>query len=109
MSLNEVIRLLTVHELRLKARESREEEQVLLAKAMSKTKISNEEESSSCGRCRHRSRCSRCKISNEEVEAVVQDEVNREIYTMTRNPLKNPQSNAIIVKGLVTLHMSVEM
>ena len=53
VSLNEVIGSLTVHELRLKEHESREEEQVLLAKAMGKAKISNEEESSSRGRGRH--------------------------------------------------------
>ena len=56
MSLGEVIRSLTVHELRLKERETREEEQVLLAKEMGKAKISNEEESSSRGRGRHRGR-----------------------------------------------------
>ena len=47
--------------------------------------------------------------AEEEVEAMVEDKVNREMKTKTRNPLKNTQSNAIIVKGLVTLHMSVEM
>ena len=62
MSLDEVIGSLTIHELRLKERESREEEQVLLAKAMSTTKLSNKEESSSrnrgrqCGRGRGRGR-----------------------------------------------------
>ena len=50
VSLDEVIRSLTVHELRLKERESRKEEQVLFAKAMSKAKLSNEDESSSRGR-----------------------------------------------------------
>ena len=52
VSLDEVIGSLTVHELRLKEWESREEEQVLLAKAMSKAKLSNEEDSSSRGRGR---------------------------------------------------------
>ena len=47
--------------------------------------------------------------AEEEVEAVDEDEVNREMKTKTRNPLTNPQSNAIIVKGMVILHMSVEM
>ena len=56
VSLDEVIGSLTVHELHLKERESREEEQVLLAKVMSKAKISNVEESSSRGRGRHRGR-----------------------------------------------------
>ena len=42
VSLDKVIGPLTVHELRLKERESREEEQVLLAKALSKAKISSE-------------------------------------------------------------------
>ena len=46
VSLDEVIGSLTIHELRLKERESREEEQVLLEKAMGKAKISIEEESS---------------------------------------------------------------
>ena len=55
VSLDVVIGSLTIHELRLKERESREEEQVLLGKAMSKAKISNEEESSSRGRGRQRS------------------------------------------------------
>ena len=41
VSLDEVIEPLTVHEFRLKKREFREEEQILLAKAMSKTKISD--------------------------------------------------------------------
>ena len=50
VSLHEVIGSLTIHELQLKECESREEEQVLLAKAMSKAKLSNEEESSSHGR-----------------------------------------------------------
>ena len=53
VSLDEVIDSLTVHELRLKERESCEEEQVLLAKAISKAKSSTEE-SSSRGRGRHR-------------------------------------------------------
>ena len=56
VSLDEVIRSLTVHELRLKERESREEKQVILAKATSKAKLSNEEESSSHGRGRQRGR-----------------------------------------------------
>ena len=56
VSLDEVIGSLTVYELRLKERETREEEQILLAKAMGKTNISNEEESSSRGRGRHRGR-----------------------------------------------------
>ena len=56
VSLDEVIGSLTVHELRLKERETREEEQILLAKAMSKRMISIEEESSSRGRGRHRGR-----------------------------------------------------
>ena len=56
VSLDEVIGSLTVHELRLKERETQEEEQVLLAKAMGKAKISNEDESSSRGRGRHRGR-----------------------------------------------------
>ena len=53
MSLDEVISSLTVHELQLKEHESREEEQVLLAKAINKAKSSTEE-SSSRGRGRHR-------------------------------------------------------
>ena len=53
VSLDEVIGSLIVHELRLKERESREEEQVLLAKVMGKAKITNEEESSSRGRGQH--------------------------------------------------------
>ena len=56
VSLDEVIGSLTVHELRLKERETREEEQVLLAKAMGKAKITNEDDSSSRGRGRHRDR-----------------------------------------------------
>ena len=56
VSLDEVIGSLTVHELRLKERESREEWQVLLAKAMSKAKLSNENESSSRGRGKQRGR-----------------------------------------------------
>ena len=54
--LDKLIGSLTVHELRLKEQETREEEQVLLAKAMGKAKITNEEESSSRGRARHRGR-----------------------------------------------------
>ena len=53
VSLDEVIGSLTVHELRLKERESSEEEQVLLAKAISKAKSSTAE-SSSRGRGHHR-------------------------------------------------------
>ena len=54
VSLDEVIGSLTVHELWLKERESREEEQVLLAKALSKANISSKEESLSHGRgCHH--------------------------------------------------------
>ncbi|XP_078447122.1 uncharacterized protein LOC144716003 [Wolffia australiana] len=49
VSLDEVIGSLTVHELRLKERESREEEQALYAKAMSKTKITAEESQSRGG------------------------------------------------------------
>ncbi|CAA7393197.1 unnamed protein product [Spirodela intermedia] len=43
ISLDEVIGSLTVHELQLKERESREEEQTLLARALSKGKITKEE------------------------------------------------------------------
>ena len=50
VSLDEVIGSLIVHELRLKERESREEEHVLLVKALGKDNISFEEESSSRGR-----------------------------------------------------------
>ena len=39
VSLDEIIGSFTVHELRLKERESREEEQTLLAKALNKTKL----------------------------------------------------------------------
>ena len=56
VSHDEVIGSLTVHELRLKERVSREEERVLLAKALSKAKISSEEESSLHGRGHHRGR-----------------------------------------------------
>ena len=56
VSLDEVIGSLTVHELHLKEYESCEEEQVLLAKALSKAKISSKEESSSRGRGRHHGR-----------------------------------------------------
>ena len=42
--------------MRLKERETREEEQVLLVKVMGKAKITNEEDSSSRGRGRHRDR-----------------------------------------------------
>ena len=56
VSLDEVIGSLTVHELRLEEQETREEEQILLAKAIGKTKISNKEESSSRGRGRHHGR-----------------------------------------------------
>ena len=56
MSLDEVIGSLIIHELQLEERESHEEEQVLVAKALSKAKISTAEESSLCGRGRHRGR-----------------------------------------------------
>ena len=56
VSLDEVISSLTSHELRLKERESREEEQALLTKALSKAKISTEDESSLQGKGRHRGR-----------------------------------------------------
>ena len=56
VSLDEVIGSLTVHELWLKERESCEEEQGLLAKALSKSKISTEEESSSHGKGHHQGR-----------------------------------------------------
>ena len=59
VSLDEVIGSLTVHELRLKECESCEEEQVLLAKAISKAKFSTEE-SSSHGRGHHRGH-SKCR------------------------------------------------
>ena len=54
MSLDEIIGSFIVHELRLKERESREEEQTLLAKALNKIKLTSEEESSSRGRGCHR-------------------------------------------------------
>ena len=54
VSLDEVIGSLTVHELRLKERQSCEEEQVLLDSALSKAKISSKEKSLSRGRGRHR-------------------------------------------------------
>ena len=54
VSLDEIIGSFTIHELRLKERESREEEQTLLAKALNKKKLTSEEESSSCGRGCHR-------------------------------------------------------
>ena len=56
VNLDEIIGSFTVHELRLKERESREEEQTLLAKALNKTKLTSEEESSSRGRGHHRGR-----------------------------------------------------
>ncbi|XP_078445049.1 uncharacterized protein LOC144714229 [Wolffia australiana] len=49
ISLDEVIGSLTVHELRLKERETREEEQALLVKSMNKMKMMNEGASSSRG------------------------------------------------------------
>ena len=55
VSLDEIFGSFIVHELRLKERESREEEQTLLAKALIKTKLTSEE-SSSRGRGRHRGR-----------------------------------------------------
>ena len=54
--LDEIIGSFTVHELRLKERKSREEEQTLLAKALNKTKLTSEEESSSRSRGRHHGR-----------------------------------------------------
>ena len=56
VSLDEIIGSLTVHEMRLQERESREEEQALLTKALSKVKLSTEDESSSRGKGRHRGR-----------------------------------------------------
>ena len=56
VSLDEIIGSFTVHELWLKERESREGEQTLLAKALNKTKLTSEEESSSRGRGCHRGR-----------------------------------------------------
>ena len=56
VSLDEIIGYFTVHELRLKERESREEEQTLLAKPLNKMKLTSEEESSSRGRGHHRGR-----------------------------------------------------
>lgn len=53
VSLDEVIGSLIVHELRIKEHESCEEEQALLARALSKVKLSSEEETSSCRRGRH--------------------------------------------------------
>ena len=50
VSLDEVIGSLTIHELQLRERESREEEQALLIKALSKAKLSTEDESSSRGK-----------------------------------------------------------
>ena len=52
VSLDEVIGSLAIHELQLKEWEYREEEQVLLAKVLSKAKLSTEE-SSSQGRGRN--------------------------------------------------------
>ena len=51
VSLDEVIGSLTVHELQLKERESCEEQQVLLSKAISKAKLSIEESSSRGREC----------------------------------------------------------
>ncbi|CAA7391574.1 unnamed protein product [Spirodela intermedia] len=53
ISLDEAIGSLTIHELRLKERESQEEKQALLARVLSKAKFLSEEESSSRGRGRH--------------------------------------------------------
>ena len=46
--------------------------------------------------------------AEEEVETVVEDEVNREMKTKTRNPLTNPQFNTTIVNGMFILLISVE-
>ena len=54
VSLDEVIGSLTVHEICLHERESREEEQAVLTKALSKTKLSTEDEPSSRGKGRLR-------------------------------------------------------
>ena len=56
VSLYEVIGSLSVQELQVKEHESREEEQVLVAKALSKAKILIVEVSSLCGKGCHRSR-----------------------------------------------------
>ena len=53
VSLDEIIGSFKVHELWLKERESHEEEQTLLAKAVNKTKLTSEEESSSRSQGRH--------------------------------------------------------
>ncbi|XP_078447627.1 uncharacterized protein LOC144716389 [Wolffia australiana] len=58
ITLDEVIGSLSIHELRLKEREAREEEQALLARALSKTTLTAEA-SSSRGRGRGRGRCGR--------------------------------------------------
>ena len=82
VSLDEVIGSLIVHELRLKERESRVEEKVLLAKALSKVKLSTKE-SSSRGRGRHRSR-SRGK-GRGKVEGIIL----LKMKTKRRNSLTN--------------------
>ena len=53
VSLSEIIGSITIHELWVKERESREEEQTLLAKVLNKTKLMSDEESSSRGRGCH--------------------------------------------------------
>ena len=73
VSLDEINGSFTVHELRLKERESREEEQTLLAKALNKTKLTSEESSSrgkghhrNCDKGRGRGHGRGCHPGNEE-------------------------------------------
>ena len=109
VSLDEVIRSLTVHELRLKERETREEEQILLVKAIGKTRISNEEESSSRGRGRHRGRGrERNQSGEEEKEKKPFDKSVIQCYNCQRyghfayeyrNPKKPREDKAYVVEA----------
>ena len=82
VSLDEVIGSLTVHELRLKERESREEEQVLLAKAISKEKLLTEESSS-------REEDAIEAAAEAEAEGKVAGVIRLKMKTKTRNRLTN--------------------
>ena len=121
MSLDEIIGSFIVHELRLKERESREEVQTLLAKALNKTKLTSEEESSSLGGGRYRGRGRGkgrghgrgCHPRNEEEkEKKTFDKSSIQCYNCQkyghfayecRNPKREREDRAYVVNSAPTL------
>ena len=126
VSLDEIISSFIVHELRLKERESCEEEQTLLAKVLNKMKLTSEEESSSRGRGHHSGRGrgrgrghgrGRHSGNEEEKEKKTFDKSSIQCYNCQkyghfayecRNPKRERKDRTYVAKSAPTLAQTTQ-